>query len=124
MCSRNKQRFSWLLVLIMAISPVQVTMAIDVDQDSHGERCHMPSKASTGSSHDSVDSGTFHVCGMGHGDNCKDHAGCAGQFNSSTMSAPQQSLFFTTSSTHKKFTRYNEDVETTYPSCLKRPPKA
>lgn len=116
----NKHIFSWLLVLIMAISPVQVTMAIDVDQGGHGDRCQTMSIPS----HDTVDSTLKNDCPMGHGDHCKDHAGCVGQFNSSTMQIPYSSLFVARPSAHNKFTRHNDAVDTVYPSLLKRPPKA
>jgi hypothetical protein len=116
----SKQIFSWLLVLILAISPIQVTMAIDVDLDGHGERCQMNSMPS----HDSVDMDLKINSPMEHGDHCKDHPSCVGQVSSSSMQAPFSLLFVARTSGHYKFIMENEDVQTVYPSQLKRPPKA
>lgn len=116
----NKQIGSWLLVLILAISPVQVTMAIDIDLDAHGERCQMNSMPS----HDSVDMDSKINCPMEHGDHCKDHPGCVGKVSSSSMQAPFSLLFVAKTRGHIIFIIENEDVRTVYPSLLKRPPKA
>lgn len=115
----NKYIYSWLLVLVMATSPVQGTMAFDVDQDAHGDRCQMTSIPS----HDSVDINFPHNCPMGHGDQCKDHPGCVGQINLTSLQAPFSSQFASRTSSRFKFTRQTDDIQTIYPSLLKRPPK-
>lgn len=121
MLFRNKHIFSWLLVLIMTVSPVQVTVAIDVGQDGHGERCQMTSSMP---SHDTVDMDLKVNCPMDHGDHCKDNPGCVAQVSSSSMQVPFSLLFVAKTIGHDKFIIANEDVRTVYPSLLKRPPKA
>lgn len=118
-----KQFFSWLLVLIMVVSPVQVTMAIDVDQDSHGEHCQMPSMAST-PSHDSVDTKMTHDCAMQHGDHCQDHPGCTGQISSSSLYTPNTFLVNLRASSDLKYVPASDSFLVIYPELFKRPPKS
>lgn len=116
----TKQFFSWMLVLIMAISPVQVTMAVDFDQSSHGSNCQSMMS-------DSIDSIVMNMdeeCAMEHEEHCHDHPGCVGQFNSSTLQAPNALQLAVRASTLVKFLIDNEAVSTIYPPLLKRPPKA
>ncbi len=116
----SKQFFTWILVLIVAFSPVRVTMAIDFDQSSHGPNCHQ----SMLGSNDSIDMDMDEDCAMQHEQNCHDHPGCVGQFHSSALQAPASLQFVARASTHIKFLIDNEAVRTVYPSLLKRPPKA
>ena len=75
-------------------------------------------------SHDAIEMGFKVYCPMEHGDHCKDHPGCVGQVSSSSMQVPYSLLFLANTIGHIKFIIENEDVQTIYPSLLKRPPKA
>ena len=108
----TKQLFSWLLVLVMFISPFQVTMATDTDQNSQGVNCQM----STTSLSDN--------CLMEHGEKCQQHSNCVAQFTVGAL--PQLN---TLHSAHRdiaqlKFISEIDAFVSQYPSQLKHPPKS
>ena len=112
----SKHFFSWLLVLMMIISPVQVSLAIDIDQHDHAPKCQMPMDADS-SIGDSMN------CAMQHDEHCQEHADCVGQFNSSSLQPPYSFLLTPGASKQLKFIIQNDTVLSVYPSLLKKPPK-
>ena len=114
----TKRFFCWLLVLIVAISPVRLTMAIDLDQSGHGSNCQESMLGSNVSMDMNED------CLMEHEEHCHDHPACVGHLNTSAEQSLNSLHFASRTLIHVKFLSDTESVQTVYPSLLKRPPKA
>jgi hypothetical protein len=116
----NRQFLSWLLVLIMMISPIQVVMASDFAQDGHGAKCQMSGSsaelvvsANCGSDHDMAD----------HSKNCQEHPGCIAH-SSTTLFSSSFVVALSRAVSQLKFKADHDTFLTHYPSLLKRPPKS
>jgi len=118
----NKQFLSWLLVLIIAISPIQVTTANGFGQSSHGELCQMIEQEKSVNSTVKATEMTAD-CGMSHGNDCQQHLGCIAQFSSTLIFLSLSSVSINRAVTHLKFIAGNDSILTHYPSRLKRPPR-
>jgi len=112
-----KQFFYCFLVLIMIISPVQVSMAADFDQHDHAPKCQMNMNAE-------ISIGNSMGCAMQHDEHCQEHAGCVGQFHSSSLQNSHSFLSASRASNSVKFISKNDTILNIYHSLLKRPPKA
>ncbi|MCK4709844.1 MAG: hypothetical protein KAU21_14595 [Gammaproteobacteria bacterium] len=113
----TKQFFSWLLVLMMVISPVQITMATDTDQGSHGANCQIPLVQIS-------DIYQNDNCPMQYEKQCQEHPGCVAQFTTIPLLILNSNLSADRNITQLKFFTDNDVFLTHYPSLLKRPPKA
>lgn len=116
----NRQFLSWLLVLVMMISPIQVVMATDFAQDSHGVNCQMPDSiaelavaVNCGADHDTAD----------HSKNCQEHPGCIAHL-STTLFSSGFVVSLSRAVSQLKFTADHDTILSHYPSLLKRPPKS
>jgi len=112
-----KQFFTLLLVLIMAISPVQVTMASDIDQNSQGINCQMSLMQMS-------DTLLNDNCPMQHDEECQQHPGCVAQFTVGAL--PQLNTLHSVLRDIAQIKLIPEiDIFVSqYPSLLKRPPKS
>jgi hypothetical protein len=115
----TRQFFSRLLILIMTISPVQMTMAIDLDQHNQAVNCQV----SQAQLPDTTISNTSGGCTSEYGEHCVDLSVCGAQFNFSSLYSSKSFLLITRAVTHTKFTADNDAVSSRYPELLKRPPK-
>ena len=113
------QFFTWLLVLMMIISPLRVSMAAEFDQHSHGLNCQMSDK----DSHTENDLTMDKDCAMDHDEHCQNHVSCVGT-STSFFQASNQFLFSASKETAIKFTINDENIQAHYPELLKRPPRS
>jgi hypothetical protein len=119
MIFKTRQFFSRLLILIMAISPVQMTMAIDLDQHNQSMNCQI----SQAQLPDTTISNTSVDCTSEYGEHCVDLSVCGAQFNFSSLYSSNSFLLVTRILAHAKFIPDNDAVSTHYPELFKRPPK-
>jgi len=116
----TRQFFSRLLILIMAISPVQITMATDLDQHTQAMNCQI----SQAQFHNTAVSQTSGDCTSDHSEHCVNLSVCGAQFNFSSLYSSNSFLLMTRAVTHSKFVPDNDAISTHYPELFKRPPKA
>ena len=108
-----------LLILVMAISPVQITMAIDFGHNNLVKNCQI-SKARTADFMERImDEG----CKSDQKNHCVDLSVCVTQHNFSSMKSSNSFLLLTRAVIHKKFIADSDAVSTQYPELLRRPPK-
>jgi hypothetical protein len=119
MIFKTRQFINRLLILIMTISPVQITMAIDLDQHSQAMNC----QNSQAQPPDTTVNNTSGDCPSDYGEHCVDLSVCGVQFNFSSFYSSKSFLLITRAVTHTKFIPDNDAVPTHYPELLKRPPK-
>jgi len=105
----TKPFISWILVLMVSFSSVQVSMAADFNPDSHGTNCQM-----TDMNKD---------CALNHDEHCQNHVSCVGHTSSFFQISSQTQLNISKPSSIK-FTIDNERVQAQYPELLKRPPRS
>jgi hypothetical protein len=102
----------------MTISPVQITMAIDIDQHNQAMNCQIsPAQLTSTSVNNTSDD-----CPSDYSGNCVDVSVCVAQYNFSLYSS-NSFLLITRAATHTKFMPDNDSVSSHYPELLKRPPK-
>jgi hypothetical protein len=114
----TRQFFSRLLILIMTISPVQITMAIDLDQHNQAMKCQISQAQLANTTVGNTSEG----CTSDYNGHCVDLSVCVAQYNLSSYSS-SSFLLITRAVTHTKFIPDNDSVSTHYPELLKRPPK-
>jgi hypothetical protein len=119
MIFKTRQFLSRLLILIMAISPVQMTMAIDLDQHTQAVNC----KFSQAQLPDTTISNTSGDCTSEYGGHCVDLSVCGAQINFSSLYSSNSFLLVSRTLAHAKFIPGNDAVSTRYPELFKRPPK-
>ncbi len=108
------------MVLVMMTSPIQVAVATDFAQDSHGVNCQMPDSITKLAV--AMNCGSDHS-GSDHSKNCQEHPGCIAHMSSSLL----PSGFVVADSRVElqvKFKAGHESILSHYPSLLKRPPKS
>lgn len=115
----TRQFFSRLLILIMTISPVQMTMAIDLDQHNQAMNCQILQAQLL----NTTVSDTSGDCTSHYGEHCVDLSVCGAQFNFSSLYSSNSSLLMARAVIHTKFIPDNDAVSTHYPELIKRPPK-
>ncbi len=104
---------------MMAISSVQVSMAVDFEQDSHGINCQNSMMESSSSDHLNMDKD----CAMNHNEHCQNHVSCVGH-STSFFQISNQSLVTVRNEIAFKFTINDESLQAHYPELVKRPPKS
>ena len=114
----TRQFFSRLLILIMTISPVQITMAIDLDQSNQAMNCQISQAELSGTGVNSL-SGD---CTSDYSRHCVDLSVCGAQYNFTSYSS-NLFLLMSRAATLTKFMPDNDSVSTHYPELVKRPPK-
>ena len=112
----TKHLFSWLLVLVMIFSTIQVTMANDTDQSNQGINCH--------TSHMQMSGNLSDICPMQNDQECQQHSSCVVNFTIAALP-----LLNTLLPTHRdvaqlKFIFEINTFASRYPSQLKRPPRS
>jgi len=115
----SRQFISRLLILIMTISPVQITMAIDLDQHNQAMNCQI-SQAQLPNTRVSIPG---EDCTSDYGEHCVNLSVCGAQFNFSSLYSPNAFLLIPRAVTHTKFIPDNDAISTRYPELVKRPPK-
>ena len=114
-----RQFFSRLLILVMAIGPVQITMAIDLDQHNQAMNCQMSQAQQVGITVNNTDEN----CTSDYSGHCVDLSVCVVQYNFSSFYSANSFLLMSRAVTHTKFIPDNDAVSSRYPELLKRPPK-
>jgi len=109
-----------LLILILAINPIQITMAIDFDPPDQNMNCQISPALSLGSFDTNMDDS----CGVEKNGHCIDLSVCAAHTNFTSLRSSIPLLLSPAVVTLLRFTRNNESMSTNYPGLLKRPPKA
>ena len=119
MFSLARQFLIRLIILIIAISPVQITMAIDFDQHSQATTCQMSQEQPA----EIMVKIMGEACKSDQDNHCVDLSVCSVQYNVSSLYS--SGLFQLTARTviHKKFIAERDAVSTQYPELLKRPPR-
>jgi len=112
----NKQFIAWFMVLIIAISPVQITIATDFDQHSTDMNCQISSLPSPNMNIDDN-------CGVEDSGHCLNLSVCAAQINFISLRSSSPLIFSPGAVTQLKFTADNQSISTNYPELLRRPPK-
>ena len=118
---RFKKIYSWLLILIMAISAVQSATAIDFSQNRQSEECQMM-QMSLPNANGMKAGGN---CPMEQGENKCIDAECIttpGEFSS--PHAPHATLFAQVHQSQQKIMSGCDPILSHYPDLLKRPPRA
>ena len=108
-----------LLIVILAISPAQITMAIDLDQPDQ----NMIWQFSPALSQGSIDTNMDDSCTLENSGHCFDISVCASHSDLTSMRPSTSLLLSPAVITLLSFTGYNESMPTNYPGLLKRPPK-
>jgi hypothetical protein len=103
----------------MTINPVQMTMAIDLDQHNQAMNCQI-SQAQLPST---TVGNTGTDCTSDYGEHCVDLSVCGAQFNFFSLYSSNSFLLVTRTLAHAKFIPGNDAVSTRYPELFKRPPK-
>lgn len=120
----NRQFFSWLLILAVAISPVRISLASDFAVDSH----NTPMDCQDLQLQASIDleQKIKKNCQSALDDHCIDHShsGCVSESNSSPLQMFSHFLSVASAVAIMKFQAVNESVLSRYPELLKRPPIA
>jgi len=114
----TRQFFSRLLILVMTISPVQITMAIDLDQHNQAMNCQISQVQLTSITFNN----TSDDCTSDYNGHCVDLSVCVAQYNFSLYSS-NSFLLMSRAATHTKFMPDKDSVSTQYPELIKRPPK-
>jgi len=112
----SQRLISWAMILLLAISPIQVAMAADINLDGHGEHCQMALMQVDGSSMN-MD------CALDHGSKCSDHLGCVNISSSATAQKSKLSIFQNQKVVRLSLHLFDAAISTHYPELLKRPPK-
>ena len=115
----SRQFLTQLLILIMVISPVQVTMAIDIGQLGQAMTCQVSQVQLT----DMTDKNMDEKCTSGYGDHCAELSVCGAQNNISSLHSVNSFLLMARATDYKKIVADSDSVRTHYPELLKRPPK-
>lgn len=115
----TRQFFSRLLILVMTISPVQITMAIDLDQHDQSMKCQISQAQLTSTATNNLNAD----CNSNYNGHCVDLSVCVGQYNFSSWYSSSSFLLMSRAATHTKFLPDNDSVSTHYPELVKRPPK-
>jgi hypothetical protein len=115
----TRQFFSRLLILIMTISPVQITMAIDLDQHSRAMNCQISQAQLSGTDVNNLS----RDCTSDYSGHCVDLSVCVAQYNFTSWYSSNSFLLFTRMATHTKYMPDSDAFSTHYPELLKRPPK-
>ena len=120
MCYQFKKIYSWLLIMIIAISAVQSATAIDFSQNQKNEECQMMQMSLS----DANGMKAAGNCPMEQGENKCIEVECitpAGEFSSTH--APHATLFARVQSQQKTMYRCDA-ILSHYPDLLIRPPRA
>jgi len=115
----DRQLIIRLLILVMAISPVQITMAIDIDQNNQAMNCQN-SQVQPANIMEKIMGGG---CQSDQSSHCVDLSVCVTQHNFSSMQSSNSFLLLARAAIHKKFVADIDAVSTHYPELLRRPPK-
>jgi hypothetical protein len=119
MFNANKQFIARFVILIMAISPVQITIATDFDQHGTEMNCQISSVSSPAPAYMNIDDN----CGIENSSHCVDLSVCAAQTNFISLRSSGPLIFSPGVATLLKFTTDNQSISTNYPELLRRPPK-
>ena len=114
----NKQLIARFLVLIMAISPVQITIATDFNQHGAEMNCQVSSVPSPAFAYMDMN----HNCGIENNSRCVDLSMCAAQTNFVSLRSSSPPIFAPGVATLLKFKADNQSISTIYPELLRRPP--
>ena len=115
-----KQFLSRILVLLIIISPMQVSSAADFDHDDHSQSC------SVEISHEQHphDTSSKDDCSKQHSEHCSDHPECVAQHSQSPLHTSSTGLLVSPAISQLKFIPSHDSILTVYSSPLKRPPKS
>ncbi len=119
MLNFSRQSLIRLLIFIVAISPVQITMAVDFDPPGQNVDCQILPVQSA----DWADANMEDSCGLDKSDHCIDTSVCAAHTNFTSLRSSISLLVSPDAVTLLRFTSNNEAMSTNYPGLLKRPPK-
>lgn len=117
----SRQCLIRLLVLVIAISPVQIAMAIDFDAPGQTVYCQV---AAVQSFDWSGDMKRDAACVTENSDHCGDISVCVAQTSFTSLRSSISLLLPPVNATRLKFITNNASMSTNYPGLLKRPPKA
>ena len=109
-----------LLIFIVAISPVQITMAVDFDPPGQNMDCQILPLQSA----DWADTNMDDSCALEKSGHCIDLSVCAAHTSFTSLRSSISLLLSPAAVTLLRFTNNNESMSTNYPGLLKRPPKA
>lgn len=112
----SQQIISWIMTLILAISPIQVAMAAYINFDGEGEPCQMSmmqAEASSMKDH----------CALNHAGKCAHHLNCF-SFNLSHVDLTSPLVINLPLLERSSWPLFDESLNSHYPQLLKRPPKA
>jgi len=103
----------------MAISPVQITMALAIDQNNQVEYCQI-SQVHPADIMEKIMGG---ACQSDQSSHCVNLSVCVTQHNFSSMKSSNSFLLLTRAVIRNKFIAVSDAVSTHYPELLRRPPK-
>ena len=115
----NKQFIARFMVLIMSISPVQITIAADFDHHDTEMNCQISSVPSPDPTYMNIDDN----CGIENSSHCVDLSVCAAQTNFISLRSSSPLIISASAVTRLKITTDNQSISTNYPELLRRPPK-
>lgn len=116
----SRQFLAQLLILIMVVSPVQITMAIDIDQLGQAMACQVSQVQLANMTDKNMDG----KCTPEFGGHCMELSVCGAQNNISSLHSVNLFLLVARATAYKNFVVDSDSVRTHYPELLKRPPKS
>jgi hypothetical protein len=103
----------------MTISPVQITMAIDLDQHNQAMKCQISQARLANTAVNNLNAD----CSSDYSGHCVDLSVCVAQYNFTSQYSLNSFLLMSRAVTHTKYMPDDDSVSTHYPDLLKRPPK-
>lgn len=109
----------WILMLVIALSPMQVSLAQKAAPHDHPQNCqdmHVHGGIQLAMPDDH--------CENGHSDLCIDHPGCLAQMTFTSLQPIGEQLFAGLTSQTVRYARLRTDVLSRYLDSLTRPPNS
>lgn len=116
----SRQSLIRLLIAIMAIGPVQVSMAVESGQGSQPMNCQSSMAQHTDIMGKIMDGNN---CPSDQESHCMVLPVCSTAYNFFPLQTSDSVLFIARSAIHKKFIAGSDSISSYYPDLLKRPPR-
>lgn len=115
-----KKIYTWLLILIMAISAVQGAAAFDFNQNKKGQECQLMQMSLS----DDNNSGADGNCPIKHGENNGFDNECITPCDFSSLQDPHATRLGIGANSQKNILTGGDTILSHHPELLQRPPKA
>lgn len=111
-------------MLLMVLSPMQVSLASDAEPHEHANSCSAVAFASRTAAQLELNDCAQGYEEVSHEESCIDHPGCVIQFNLSTLQSSDAFLLLANKAIRLRLNSNNDAFSTRYLDLPRRPPKA